>query len=238
MKRILYYAVLVVLIGVFAFSAYKIVGYMMEKRASVEITEDAQQYTDLDKEEEKEPERITVDFAALREINPDVVAWLYGADTGLNYPVVQGSDNEYYLYRLLDGSDNKNGTLFVDYQCNADFSTANTLIYGHNMRSGNMFGRLTDYKDASYYQEHPYLYLMTPTQDYRIDLLAGCVVDCDAPVYSFELSSDYVRSCMASSTFTAQATYSEEYNLITLSTCSYEYENARYVVIGQLVPID
>ena len=179
-----------------------------------------------------------MDFDALREVNPDVVAWLYGADTGLNYPIVQGSDNEYYLYRLLDGSSNKNGTLFMDYQCKADFSMPNTLIYGHNMRSGNMFGHLTHYKDPDFYAKHPYLYLMTPEQTYRIDLLAGCVVDYDAAIYNFQLSPEYVNSCMSHSTFTTQTAYSQGYNLITLSTCSYEYEEARYVVLGQLVPVD
>lgn len=82
------------------------------------MTKAAEEFTtpvETDEEQTtKEPERISVDFDALRQQNGDVVAWLYGADTGLNYPVVQADDNDYYLYRLLDGSYNKNGTLFVD----------------------------------------------------------------------------------------------------------------------------
>ncbi|MBQ0037076.1 MAG: class B sortase [Clostridiales bacterium] len=241
MKRGLYYGILIVLIGIFAFSAYQVGHYMMEKNKSVKVTEDVMQYTtavDEGTREKGEPERIKVDFDALREANSDIVAWLYGADTGLDYPIVQGSDNEYYLHRLLDGSVNDNGTLFMDCECSADFSMPNTLIYGHNMRSGNMFGRLTDYKDPAYYKAHPYLYLMTPEQTYRVDLLAGCVVNDDADIYSFDLSADTVEAYMADSDFTAKAEYSDAYRLVTLSTCSYEYDNARFVVLGQLIPID
>ena len=240
MKKTLYYGTLLVLIGVFLFSGYKIAHYMMEKNRSEQITQEATQYIQKDdtKKNEGEADLITVDFDALREENSDVVAWLYGADTGLNYPVVQGSDNDYYLYRLLDGSSNSNGTLFMDYQCAGDFSMGNTLIYGHNMRSGNMFGHLVSYKKQEFYDEHPYLYILTPDGSYRMELLAGCVVDNDADVYSFDLTPDQLEGYMARSTFTTQYKLSQEYRYVTLSTCSYEYENARYVVIGQMVPLD
>ena len=121
MKKVLYYLLLAVLIGVFAFSAYKIGSYLVEKHKSEQVTKAAEEFTapvETDEEQTtKDPERISVDFDALRQQNGDVVAWLYGADTGLNYPVVQADDNDYYLYRLLDGSYNKNGTLFVDAAC-------------------------------------------------------------------------------------------------------------------------
>ena len=107
MKKVLYYLLLAVLIGVFAFSAYKIGSYLVEKHKSEQVTKAAEEFTtpvETDEEQTtKEPERISVDFDALRQQNGDVVAWLYGADTGLNYPVVQADDNDYYLYRLLDG---------------------------------------------------------------------------------------------------------------------------------------
>lgn len=103
-----------------------------------------------------------MDFAALEGVNSDIVAWLYGADTGLNYPIVQAEDNDYYLYRLLDGTWNKNGTIFMDYVNRSDFSDQNTLVYGHHMKSGAMFGALVQYKKQEFYDAHPYLYLYTP----------------------------------------------------------------------------
>ncbi len=108
-----------------------------------------------------------MDFAALEGVNSDIVAWLYGADTGLNYPIVQAEDNDYYLYRLLDGTWNKNGTIFMDYVNRSDFSDQNTLVYGHHMKSGAMFGALVQYKKQEFYDAHPYLYLYTPQQSYR-----------------------------------------------------------------------
>ena len=116
MKKAVYYILLAVFIGVFLFAAYQIGSYMLEKHKSDEVLKDAGKYVyipDLssDEEPEGEPEQVYVDFAALEGVNSDIVAWLYGADTGLNYPIVQAEDNDYYLYRLLDGTWNKNGTI-------------------------------------------------------------------------------------------------------------------------------
>mgnify|MGYP003029841144 CR=1 FL=1 len=183
-KRQVYYILLAVFIGVFLFAAYQIGSYMLEKHKSDEVLKDAGKYVyipDLssDEEPEGEPEQVYVDFAALEGVNSDIVAWLYGADTGLNYPIVQAEDNDYYLYRLLDGTWNKNGTIFMDYVNRSDFSDQNTLVYGHHMKSGAMFGALVQYKKQEFYDAHPYLYLYTPQQSYRLDLIAGSVVDYD-----------------------------------------------------------
>ena len=78
---------------------------------------------------------ITVDFERLQEENKDIIAWLYCPDTEINYPVVQSKDNEYYLRRLLDGTWNIAGTLFMDYRNAADCSDLHTIIYGHNMKN-------------------------------------------------------------------------------------------------------
>ena len=184
MKKAVYYILLAVFIGVFLFAAYQIGSYMLEKHKSDEVLKDAGKYVyipDLssDEEPEGEPEQVYVDFAALEGVNSDIVAWLYGADTGLNYPIVQAEDNDYYLYRLLDGTWNKNGTIFMDYVNRSDFSDQNTLVYGHHMKSGAMFGALVQYKKQEFYDAHPYLYLYTPQQSYRLDLIAGSVVDYD-----------------------------------------------------------
>ena len=186
-----------------------------------------------------EPDYISVDFAALQAKYPDVVGWIYGANTGINYPIVQTAEEggEYYLYRDIDGSSNKNGTIFLDWRCNSDFTTQNNLLYGHNMKSGRMFAAITKYKDQSFYDAHPYLYLYTPNQLYRVNLFAGMVTPHDSDVYAYELSSDYIKQCISSSTFTS-TTGTPTGNILTLSTCDYVYDNARYVVMGEMVPID
>lgn len=243
MKKVLYYALLVVLLGVFAYSAYRIGDYLTENHESTVVVGEAQKHVSVSKgdavEAGEEPtDQVEVNFEDLWKINEDVVAWLYGPDSRFNYPVVQGSDNDYYLYRLLDGTWNNNGSLFLDYRNSADFSDGNSIIYGHHMQTGDMFGTLVKYKDQSYYDTHPYLYLTTPTQKYRVDLFAGCIVKANAEIYQdTDITSEYLQTCMAESTFQPSGEIDTDGPILTLSTCTYEFDNARYVVLGVLVPI-
>lgn len=184
---------------------------------------------------------ITIDFGALRAVNPDAAAWLYCPGTVIDYPVMRADDYDWYLRHLPDGTYNANGTLFLDYNASADFSGRLSVIYGHNMKSGRMFGSLTKYKAQEYYEEHPYLYLYTPEGgNYRIDILYGCVVSAGewrerAFVYEENLSALLIYAAH-NTTFENSAEYTEEDRFIVLSTCSYEFDDARYVVIGKLEP--
>ena len=250
--KVLYYGVLAILLGVLVFSSVKIISYMMEKKESEKNQQDlidqvvtpvtpSNDNTDsnTDGSTGSEPDYISVDFAALQAKYPDVVGWIYGANTGINYPIVQTAEEggEYYLYRDIDGSSNKNGTIFLDWRCNSDFTTQNNLLYGHNMKTGRMFAPIVKYKDQSFYDAHPYMYLYTPDQLYKVNLFAGMVTPHDSDVYAYELSSDYIKQCISSSTFTS-TTGTPTGNILTLSTCDYVYDNARYVVMGEMVPID
>lgn len=181
---------------------------------------------------------IKVDFELLRQTSQDIRAWLYCEDTMINYPVAQSDDNEYYLYKLLNGNYNRGGTLFMECTNQGDFSDWNTLIYGHNMKNNTMFGTLTDYNSQEYYEEHPIWYLMTPDGDYRIELIAGYVTDTSSEIYTIpqtmEEKDKLVESIMRRSTFATQAEISSKDRLITFSTCTYEYDDARYVLVGIL----
>jgi len=182
---------------------------------------------------------IRVDFDALFAKNRDVVAWLYCPDTPINHPVVQSSDNDYYLRRLLDGSYNSLGTLFMDYRNAKDFSDWNSVIYGHNMKNDAMFGTLPDYTAQSYFQAHPEMFLLTPEQDYLIRLVAGFTIPVNSEVYSTFApdaaeATRLMERWVGNSDFDSGINPTAEDRLITLSTCSYEYDNARYVLIGIL----
>lgn len=185
---------------------------------------------------------ISVDFDALLAQNPDVKAWLYSEGTTINYVVAQSSDNDYYLRRFLDGTYSTGGTLFIDWMCGGDFSSRNTVIYGHNMHDGSMFASLLSYQNDGYYEEHPVLYLNTPKQDYKIEVFAGFVTPATSDAYSIGFSSDeYYQSFLdkmcAQSDFQTDVEVTSEDRIVTLSTCSYVYSDARYVVMGKLVPI-
>lgn len=181
---------------------------------------------------------ITVDFESLTVQYPDVVAWLYCPDTIIDYPIMQAENNEKYLRTLPDGTWNIAGTLFMDYRNAADFSDSNSIVYGHNMKNDSMFGTLPDYSSQEYYEENPHWYLLTPTADYKIELIAGYVTHSTSEAYAIpgtqEEKEKLIQTAFVKSDFTADVEIAEHENLITLSTCSYEYDNARYVLVGIL----
>lgn len=185
---------------------------------------------------------IKVDFDVLLKTNPDVIGWIYCADTPINYPLAQGEDNDYYLYRMIDGTQNSSGTLFVDYRNAGDFSDSNTIVYGHNMKNKEMFGSLQNYKKQSYYDEHPVIWLLTPDASYKVELIAGYVTAPNSEIYSVGQTDDdiYVLANQAieQSTFKSDFELSEGDRFLTLSTCSYEYDDARYVIIGRVIKIN
>ncbi len=157
---------------------------------------------------------------------------------GINYVVAQAGDNDYYLHRLLNGAEAKAGTLFMDYQNHSDFSDWNTMIYGHHMKNGTMFASLVKYQDQEYYEKHPVMYLYTPGQRMKLEILAGYTTDIEDSVYTIpttkEGRDELVKHVLQKSNFTSKASVTGEDKLVTLSTCTYEYENARFVVIGKI----
>ncbi len=182
---------------------------------------------------------ISISFDALLEQCPDVVGWLYCEESVIHYPVVQGRDNEYYLHRLLDGSTDISGTIFMDYRNSRDFSDLNTILYGHNMKNGTMFGSLQKYKDQEYFEEHPVWYLLTPERDYKILLVGGYTTTAfDPDTYRFPDTTEerdvLIAKAKFHTTFEPELDIKETDRLITLSTCAYEFTGARYVVVGVL----
>lgn len=216
---------------------------MEERKPEVESRSILDAEAPLGEEPEAEEPEIqipeTIDFDSLHAISGDAVAWLFSPGTKINYPVAQAEDNVYYLHRRLDGTTASGGTLFADYRCAAGFSDWNTVIYGHHMKSGAMFGRLSDYRDPAYYAEHPAMYLYVPEKRYKLELIAAYTTDVYDEIFSVPASKERRDEILArarrKSSFVSDAAVGEEDKLVTLSTCSYAYGNARYVVIGRIV---
>ena len=192
-------------------------------------------------EEKQEEQANGVDFTSLERINPDVVGWLAAEGTEIDYPVVRGKDNKFYLHHLFTGERNKLGSIFMDYRNHSDFSDKNTIIYGHNMKDGSMFSSLTKYKDQRYYDNFPTMLLYTPVGDFTIELFAGIVVDGNYESVRFDFKDDhdfqnYIDSLKKKSTFESNTIVKADDRIITLCTCSYEFNNARYVLYGKLTP--
>lgn len=197
-------------------------------------------------EEEEEPEipyvpLLDIDFAALYDMNADTVGWLQMADTDINYPVVQGEDNDYYINHLFDGTQNKNGAIFLDFRNSDDFSDRNSFIYGHNMGNGAMFAVLLKYSVPGFYEEHPELILVTPEASFYLLPFSGYVTSASSDAYQIDFEDDaafaeYLQRRYSLSEFTSDVVVSEEDQILTLSTCSYAFNNARYVLHCKLLP--
>lgn len=240
MRKLIRTIVLIVSIAVFCFSAYKLYDYYSEMKQGEDAVDELKNVAVTEvKEGEKAP--ISVDFAALKAENPDIVAWLYSADTPINYPVVQSDDNNYYLRRLTDGSYNSNGTLFMDFRDAPDFSGFNTIIYGHRMKSKAMFGTLPGYLEQEYYEEHPVMYLLTPEASYKLELVSSFILRSDSDIYdpmeSDEAKNAFLDKIASDSTFNSETEYSINDRFVCLSTCTYEFENARLMVVGKLIKL-
>ena len=182
---------------------------------------------------------LTVGFEALQAINPDVVAWIFIEGTNINYPVVQGADNSYYLSRLFDGSSNSAGSIFMDYRNESDLSGRNTVLYGHHMQNGSMFRQITNYKDQAFYDAHPVCLVMTPDGNYTLEFFAGYVTDMNSQAWKLEFASDeeyalWLADAISRSTFTSSVEPTAQDRVVTFSTCTYEYSDARYVLVGVL----
>ena len=180
----------------------------------------------------------SVDFSELQKVNTAAGAWLYGPDTPIDYPVMEAEDYNWYLHHLPDGTYNENGSLFLDFNNPQDFSGKLNIVYGHNMKSGKMFGSISNYRKQEYFDQHPYLYLYTEQENYRIDLKYGCLVSAGewrdrAFMYERNLDS-LLEYADANTTFLSSARYNSEDRFVVLSTCSYDFDDARYLVIGIL----
>ena len=252
MRKVVMIIVICLLVCILAFASLMIFKTVRVYDKAEEIYEDlqnefvetkpAEEDTKLDEAPEDnkpiETAPIAVDFSSLLEQNGDIVGWIYCPDTPINYPVVQAEDNDQYLRRDLNGKYLVSGTVFVDYRNGAIGEDANYIVYGHNMKDGSMFSSLAKYKEQSYYDEHPVMYYLTPDGDYKIELYAGLVVKRDALIYVPNPEetefAEFLTNAKANSTFKSDIELTENDTLITLSTCSYEYNNARYIVVGKM----
>ena len=168
-----------------------------------------------------------VDFYTLLQENPDVIAWITIPICGINYPVVQGSDNVYYLTHTVKKTANSSGAIFIDYENNSDFSDLHTLIYGHNMKNNSMFGGLKKIRrDPTLINESPYVYIFTPDGRMRqYQIFAMRQVESDSDAYRFFTGEtyykEYVDECIQNSVAGInRSDIMAGTPLITLSTCS------------------
>ena len=186
-----------------------------------------------------DPEAYALWFQELRAVNPDIAAWIQIADTKINYPVMYSGDNEYYLYRTWQKSENGAGSIFLEGANAPDFSDYHSVIYGHNMKNGTMFAGLHAYRDESFYREHPDIELDMP-EGPRVYRIFSChEIDAGSDLYRVgyrpgESFTELVNRMKALSDYDTGVEVTGESPVITLSTCIGN-GNRRYVVHAVLI---
>ena len=242
---------LIVAVAVFCFAAYNLFHIYTEYKKGTDEYNHIEQMavTERDPESTEEASNteqglqppFDVDFAALQGVNPDVVGWIYiEALAGISYPVVQGEDNEEYLHTTYENNYNFAGTIFIDYENSRDFSDCNTLVYGHNMKNGSMFGQLKKFsEDQTTYEKSKYFWIFTPEKDYRYEIISAYTTGVNSDTYTlfkgpgdeFQEYLDTIKGYSEIETDDTELTIKDR--IVTLSTCTGN-DATRYVVQGRL----
>ena len=181
----------------------------------------------------------SMDLDALREINDEIIGWISIPDTQVSYPILQAEDNDYYLKRTWKKAYNSVGSIFLECQNAPDFSDFNTIIYGHNMRNGSMFGELRYYKNLDYWKEHPSIYIVDDNGVHRYDIFAAHEVGVRTITYGLEITKqetkeEFINFALSGSVIDTGVVPTAEDQIVTLSTCTGNGYSTRWVVQGVL----
>lgn len=185
---------------------------------------------------------ITINFDKLREKSSAVVGWIYCEGTVINYPVVQAPDNDFYLERDYTGAYDPSGAIFTDEADNPGFVDSNTIIYGHHMADMSMFASLEYWLQEDYFRAHPVMWLLTPEQNYRVELFSVYSTVATSETYTIYYQprqefDNYLRQVKAWSFFPTEVELEPDAHYVVLSTCAYNYDEGRTVLHGKLVPV-
>ena len=235
---------IVVLLGIMAFSGYKLFGIKQDADKSADGYEKLEQIVHNDKTEEETYATAAEKYRSIYEMNNDFVGWIYIPDTPLNYPVVQTKDiPEYYLRRDFDKNYSDYGVPFMDFKCTVDESD-NIIIYGHNMLNKTMFSAVESYAQKAYWENHRYVGFDTMngfgTYEVavcaRIDLANTDFYYTDTVNFSSEREFDsYIAKAKAHAGYDTGVSLEYGDKLLLLSTCEYHYDDGRYIIIAKKI---
>ncbi|MCM1064899.1 MAG: class B sortase [Eubacterium sp.] len=194
-----------------------------------------------------EPREVLEEFKILLNKNQKLIGWLKIDDTNIDYPVMQTTDNEYYLDHNLNQEYDRNGSIFMDKDCDVLEPSTNYILYGHHMKSGQMFGYLDRYSSEKYYEEHPYIQFDTIYEEgiYQVMYVFRSHVYSEDEIafkyYQFiDVNSEqefdsYMQEMAAMSYYDTGVTAEYGDQLLTLSTCDYQEKDGRFVVVAKKI---
>ncbi|MBO5459109.1 MAG: class B sortase [Lachnospira sp.] len=244
--------ILVIAIAVFCYSAFMLIKAFLEYKQGDDIYNNIQNQvlntessTSVTIEEEENIEvPFVYDHNQLLSINSEGVGYLYIPSIDLRLPIVQSTDNEFYLSHTFDKTYNKNGCLFEDYRITGGLSSTNVIIYGHNMRNGSMFGQLPKYESESFYmaEGHDSFFIYTGNKIMQYRIFSAYITDAVSDTYSFNFSTkgslqEYAGNMKALSIYDTGVNIEDVSQVVTLSTCmSYiPGSDQRFIVQGTYI---
>ncbi len=185
---------------------------------------------------------LDVDFDSLVNQNPDVMAWIEIPNTNVSYPVMFAADYEEYIHTTFDGSYNPSGSIFADYRCNRDFSSKNTILYGHNMKDGSMFADISDYLDEDKFLANKEIRIYMKGEVLLYEVFSAFQTEASDENYNVSFSdNDYfyswVKRVASYSWYYTEVELRPEDRVLMLSTCKGGENNTRTVVFARLSKI-
>lgn len=245
---------LILTLAIFAIACFSYVGfyYFYYEKNNIEYDKLAELKDEttglkINLTENKEAPPMLKKYETLYKKNKRLIGWLKIDDTNIDYPVMQTGNNEYYLDHNFNQEYDKNGSLFLDKDCNAAFPNTNMIIYGHHMKTGNMFGNLNYYSKESYYKEHPQIRFDTIYEEGLYDIMyvfRSRIYNEEEIVFKyyqfFDVTSEdefysYMEEMAKLSLYDTGVMASYGDRLITLSTCDSSEEDGRFVVVAKKV---
>lgn len=204
-----------------------------------------------DGQAEEQPQKVIdvklqVDTSSLKEINPDYLGWILYEPVEINYPVVRDRGDDFYEHHSFELENNRAGGIFMDYACKPNFDSFNTIIYGHNMRDGSMFGGLKKLvNDTSIIEENPYFYIFTEDYSYMYKIVCVYYAGNKAKTYDLKMDytledkKEYIDYIGSVGTYRDEEFFAKEVTddlrIVTLSTCHGLNSSQRTVIHGELV---
>lgn len=215
----------------------------LESYASVKEEAPVQEESTEAEETEEEsliPVSVDIQYDELKKINEDFAGWLYYEPLDISYPIVRGNDNDYYTHYTFEGEKNSSGAIFMDFLNKTDYSDYNTIVYGHNMRNGTMFGSLKKMlNDFSIQEENPNFYVFTEDKAYMYEIFAVYLTQADSRTYDLirneEEQQGFLDYVDETATWRSDKVVSAFDKVMTLSTCHGLHSNNRTIILGVLV---
>ena len=207
------------------------------------LDEKVEEAAAVDTEENKEKKRLPllrnpIDFDQLGEINPAIIGWIRIGALEKSYPVAQAKDNSFYLHRTFEKQDNFAGCIFLNCDNSRFFTDQNSIVYGHNMKNGSMFGTLKNFTNQETYDKNPYFWIFTPQYIYQYQIFSCSIVSKIGDPYRTRFTTKdfdaFLKKCVESSQVDAHGLKPDtDDRIVTLSTCTGD-ESTRFIAQGVL----